>query len=376
MQLFCYFCNGFLPKSEMNKLFAFIIFCLSVFPCMAEDNNFVLVIDPGHGGKDVGAPGRNNYEKNINLGVALKFGEFVEKRMDDVEVVYTRRRDKFVPLQERANIANAAKGDLFVSIHTNSLDKRNKNRNKIKGTATYTLGLHRTEDNLEVAMRENSVISLEEDYTTTYKGFDPNSAESYIINEIYQNHYLEQSVDFASLLQKEFKATAGRIDRGVRQAGFLVIRETAMPSVLVELDFICNPTQEKYMASEEGQKALAESLYNALVEYRRLNHDGNAKQFEPQKPEQREDDSKQPLVDKGGSEIVYKVQILAGRSKLPSNSSEFKGLKGVERHKSGNIYKYTYGSTTDPKEAEKILRKVKRKFKDAYIVTSKNGKLE
>ena len=343
---------------------------------MAEDNNFVLVIDPGHGGKDVGAPGRNNYEKNINLGVALKFGEFVEKRMDDVEVVYTRRRDKFVPLQERANIANAAKGDLFVSIHTNSLDKRNKNRNKIKGTATYTLGLHRTEDNLEVAMRENSVISLEEGYITTYKGFDPNSAESYIINEIYQNHYLEQSVDFASLLQKEFKATAGRIDRGVRQAGFLVIRETAMPSVLVELDFICNPTQEKYMASEEGQKALAESLYNALVEYRRLNHDGNAKQFEPQKPEQREDDSKQPLVDNGGSEIVYKVQILAGRSKLPSNSSEFKGLKGVERHKSGNIYKYTYGSTTDPKEAEKILRKVKRKFKDAYIVTSKNGKLE
>ena len=354
----------------MSKFALFIIFCAAFLPCFAEDDNFVLVIDPGHGGKDVGAPGVNNYEKNINLGVALKFGELVEERMKDAEVVYTRRRDKFVPLQERANIANAAKGDLFVSIHTNSLDKRNKNRKTIKGTATYTLGLHRTDDNLEVAMRENSVISLEEDYTTTYKGFDPNSAESYIINEIYQNHYLEQSVNFASALQKEFVATAGRVDRGVRQAGFLVIRETAMPSVLVELDFICNPTQEKYMASEKGQKALAESLYKALVEYRKANHQGGASRFEPQ-PEQ---GSKKAVVHE--DEVIYKIQILAGRSKLSANSREFKGLKGVERHKDGRIYKYTYGSTTDPGEAEKILRRVQRKFKDAFIVKYKDGKLE
>lgn len=355
----------------MSKFALFIILCAFFFPCMAEDDNFVLVIDPGHGGKDVGAPGVNNYEKNINLEVALKFGELVEERMKDAEVVYTRRRDKFVPLQERANIANAAKGDLFVSIHTNSLDKRNKNRKIIKGTATYTLGLHRTEDNLEVAMRENSVISLEEDYTTTYKGFDPNSAESYIINEIYQNHYLEQSVNFASALQKEFVATAGRVDRGVRQAGFLVIRETAMPSVLVELDFICNPTQEKFMASEEGQEELAESLYNALVEYRKGSHAAKAGQFEPEKKPEK---AKATTVRK--DEVVYKIQILAGRSKLPANSGEFKGLKGVERYKDGRIYKYTYGSTADFDEATKILRSVKRKFKDAFIVKYKDGKLE
>lgn len=355
----------------MSKFALFIILCAFFFPCMAEDDNFVLVIDPGHGGKDVGAPGVNNYEKNINLEVALKFGELVEERMKDAEVVYTRRRDKFVPLQERANIANAAKGDLFVSIHTNSLDKRNKNRKTIKGTATYTLGLHRTEDNLEVAMRENSVISLEEDYTTTYKGFDPNSAESYIINEIYQNHYLEQSVNFASALQKEFVATAGRVDRGVRQAGFLVIRETAMPSVLVELDFICNPTQEKFMASEEGQEELAESLYNALVEYRKGSHAAKAGQFEPEKKSEK---AKTTTVRK--DEVVYKIQILAGRSKLPANSGEFKGLKGVERYKDGRIYKYTYGSTADFDEATKILRSVKRKFKDAFIVKYKDGKLE
>ena len=319
----------------MNKFAALIIFCIVFIPCVAKDGNFVLIIDAGHGGKDVGAPGVSNYEKNINLDVALKFGELVEKRMKDAEVVYTRKRDKFVPLQERANIANAAKGDLFVSIHTNSLDKRNRNRKTIKGTATYTLGLHRTDDNLEVAMRENSVISLEEDYTTTYKGFDPNSAESYIINEIYQNHYME---------------------------------------VLVELDFICNPTQEKYMASEKGCSQLAEALYNALVEYRKSNHDNVDSTRQYATSSQDEGKDKKTNVSRAG--IEYKIQILAGRSKLPSNSKEFKGLKGVERYKDGNLYKYMYGATTDYDEVVKTLKKVQRKFKDAYIVTFKNGRLE
>lgn len=360
----------------MGRLAILIIFCSIFFTSIAKEGNFVLVIDPGHGGKDVGAPGVNSYEKTINLGVALKFGELVEKRMDDVDVIYTRKRDKFVTLQERANIANAAKGDLFVSIHTNSLDKRNKNRKTIKGTATYTLGLHRTDDNLEVAMRENSVISLEEDYTTTYKGFDPNSAESYIINEIYQNHYLEQSVNFASMLQKEFVSTANRVDRGVRQAGFLVIRETAMPSVLVELDFICNPTQEKYMASEKGKKELAESLYNALVEYRKANH-GNSAAAQYATPAADKEKQRQKKETTADGEMVYKIQILAGRVRLPSNSREFKGLKGVERHKDGRIYKYTYGTTTDYKEASKMLREVKRRFKDAFIVTyGEDGKIK
>lgn len=363
----------------MYRFALFVILWLAFLPCSAGEGNFVLVIDAGHGGKDVGAPGVSNYEKNINLGVALEFGKLVEERMKDVEVVYTRKRDKFVPLQERANIANAAKGDLFVSIHTNSLDKRNRNRKTIKGTATYTLGLHRTDDNLEVAMRENSVISLEEDYTTTYKGFDPNSAESYIINEIYQNHYLEQSVNFASILQKQFVSKAKRVDRGVRQAGFLVIRETAMPSVLVELDFICNPTQEKYMASEKGKAELAGALYNALVEYRKSIHgtgDGSVKYLPSENDGGRGDEAAVTVRSDNSDVVVYKIQILAGRSKLSSNSSEFKGLKGVERYKDGRTYKYMYGATTDRKEAARTLRKVKRKFKDAFIVTFKNGELE
>lgn len=360
----------------MNKFVVILIlFCLFFLPCMANGNNFVLIIDPGHGGKDVGASGVKTYEKNVNLAVALKFGELVKKRMKDVEVVYTRKSDKFVPLQERAKIANAAKGNLFISIHTNSLDKRNKNRKTIKGTATYTLGLHRTDDNLEVAMRENSVISLEEDYTTTYGGFDPNSTESYIMGEIYQNHYMEQSVNFASLLQKQFVDKAHRVDRGVRQAGFLVIRETAMPSVLVELDFICNPTQEKYMTSDKGCEELAEALYSALVEYRNSNNAGGNAQY-PVSPDNRKQQEDKRKSEKKDGDVVYKIQILAGRVKLSSNSKEFKGLKGVERHKDGDLYKYTYGSTTDSKEAANILRDVRRKFKDAFIVTYKNGKLE
>ena len=380
------FLHWFYQNCIMSKFALIIVWlCLAFFPCMAKEGNFVLVIDPGHGGKDVGARGAKVYEKEINLEVALKFGELVETRMKNVEVVYTRRCDKFVPLLERANIANEAKGDLFVSIHTNSLAERNKKRKTTKGTSTYTLGLHRSEDNLEVMMRENSVITLEENYAAVYGITDPESAESYIFNEIMQNHYMEQSVDFASALQRQFVKTAGRTDWGVRQAGFLVLRETSMPSVLIELDFICNPVQENFLSSEDGQKKMAESMYAALEEYMKaLEQEQNGQaattvavtNVSSSESASQHSHKPSPASADANSSVVYEVQILAGTSKLESNSREFKGLKGVKRYKDGRIYKYTYGASSTFSGAKDILRQVKSKFKDAFIVTVCNGKIE
>ncbi len=226
---------------------------------------FTLVIDAGHGGKDAGALGKKCKEKNINLAVALAFGQLVEKNCPDVKVVYTRKSDTFVQLDQRANIANKAKADLFISIHTNSTAKRTG----VQGTETYTLGMHKATENLEVAMRENSVITLESGYKQRYEGFDPKSSESYIIFELMQDQNMERSVKLAKLIQKQFRNNAGRKDRGVYQAGFLVLRETSMPSALVELGYINNSAEETYLNSKNGVSAMAKSIYNAFVAYRK-----------------------------------------------------------------------------------------------------------
>lgn len=211
--------------------------------------DFVVVIDAGHGGHDPGAIGKISKEKNINLNVALKLGNLIKKNCDDVKVIYTRSRDVFIPLDRRAEIANNAKADLFISVHTNALAK---NRTA-KGASTWTLGLAKSDANLEVAKRENSVILYESDYQTRYAGFNPNSAESYIIFEFMQDKYMEQSVHLASLVQKQFRHTCKRVDRGVHQAGFLVLKASAMPSILVELGFISTPEEERYLNSEASQ---------------------------------------------------------------------------------------------------------------------------
>ncbi|MBQ8453748.1 MAG: N-acetylmuramoyl-L-alanine amidase [Bacteroidaceae bacterium] len=226
---------------------------------------YTLVIDAGHGGKDPGAQSKTGKEKNINLAVALAFGKLVEQNCKDVKVVYTRKTDVFVELNERANIANKAKADLFISIHTNSTAA------KIgpQGTETYTLGMHRAADNLAVAKRENSVITLENDYEEKYEGFDPRSSESYIIFELMQDKNMESSVKLASLVQKQFRNTAGRVDKGVHQAGFLVLRATSMPSILIELGYINNPTEAAYLTSTAGVNALAKCIYNAFVAYKK-----------------------------------------------------------------------------------------------------------
>lgn len=226
---------------------------------------FTLVIDAGHGGKDPGAVGARLKEKDINLRVALALGKIIEKEMPDCKVVFTRKTDVFVELDERANIANRNKADLFISIHTNAT----AGNKSVRGTETYTLGMHRADSNLEVAKRENSAIMLESNYEERYEGFNPKSSESYILFELMQDQYMKQSVSLANRIQRQFVNTAKRVNRGVYQAGFLVLRATSMPSVLVEVGYITNPTEEQYLGTNEATENLSRSLFNAIKEYRK-----------------------------------------------------------------------------------------------------------
>lgn len=351
----------------------------------ASDKNFTVVIDAGHGGHDPGAIGKRGREKNINLNVALKLGKLIEQNCSDTRVVYTRKKDVFVPLHSRADIANNAKADLFISIHTNSVASRNSS---VRGTETYTLGLHRTQDNLEVAKKENSVILIEDDYKQRYAGFNPNSSESYIIFEFMQDKNMSQSVSFARLIQTQFRNNAQRVDKGVHQAGFLVLRETTMPSVLVELGYITNRNEEAYLLSESGSSALARSIYLAFMNYRQqrqgntqvVQADADPKPAtatkEKQAPSPTRDDTPGKVdtpADNGG-QPVFKIQILTSDRKLPSGSKLFKGLSPVGCYKENGIYKYTYGDSTDYNQVLRLKRnKVDAKFKDAFIIAFKNG---
>lgn len=361
-----------------------------------KNGKFTLVIDAGHGGKDPGAIGRFSREKNINLSVAKAFGQLVEKNCPDVEVIYTRKTDVFVPLARRAEIANQSQADLFVSIHTNAMPGRAVAR----GAETYTLGMARADENLEVAKRENSVILVEEDYKERYEGFDPTSAESYIIFELMQDQYMAQSVDFARLIQKEFRTTGGRADKGVHQAGFLVLRETSMPSVLVELGYISTHDEEAFLNSQNGIRKMSQSIYNAFRAYKRQHGNGTAtstpsgdeadeagkqptesaaeeatessigqlaeerQAIAPHKETQKEEPTHRP---------IFKVQLLASARQIPTGSERFKDIKPVDFYKEDNLYKYTYGATTDYREAVRMREKIKDAFEGAFIVAFKNG---
>ena len=250
-----------------------IVLFVAIMPFVSladvEKRNFTLVIDAGHGGHDAGAIGAYSKEKDINLKVALAFGRLVENNCPDVKVVYTRKTDVFIPLQRRADIANNNKADLFVSVHTNALPAGRQ----AYGSETYTLGMARANANLAVAKRENSVITLESDYKSTYQGFDPNKAESYVIFEFMQDKFMKQSVDLATCIQRQY-ASAGRPNKGVHQAGFLVLRNTSMPSVLTELGFITTPSEEAYLNSQQGVTELSRSIYNGFLAYRRMHQRG------------------------------------------------------------------------------------------------------
>lgn len=359
------------------------------------------MIDPGHGGHDPGAVGKISKEKNINLNVALKLGNMIKKNCDDVKVIFTRTKDVFIPLNRRAEIANNAKADLFISIHTNAL----ANNRTAKGASTWTLGLAKSDANLAVAQRENSVILYESDYKTRYAGFNPNSAESYIIFEFMQDKYMEQSVHLASLVQKQFRHTCKRVDRGVHQAGFLVLKASAMPSILVELGFISTPEEERYLNSEEGTGTLAKGIYRAFLTYKKeheIRLTGVSRTIIPDDEEISENElaTTQPKEEKTGSapvqtelvaqakpqqrpitvesatnsgEITFKIQILTSSSPLTKNDKRLKGLKDVDYYKEKGLYKYTYGASTDYNKVLRSKRAITDKFKDAFIIAFRDG---
>ena len=369
-----------------NRIYIIILLCSlwAVFPfatIQAEGRNFTVVIDPGHGGRDPGAMGRRGKEKDINLKVALKLGKLIQDNCPDVRIVYTRQKDVFVALDRRAQIANNAKADLFISIHTNSVAKGRT----VRGTETYTLGLHRTDDNLEVAKKENSVILIESDYEQRYAGFNPSSAESYIIFEFLQDKNMENSVQLATLIQQQFKATAKRIDKGVHQAGFLVLRETSMPGVLVELGYISTPDEERYLLTDPGTDALAKSIYQAFASYRKQYNQPSARSLATKQPlknttktETRTQTTKKENAPAKATSAkgkpVFKIQILTSGKKLAAGNKQFKGLSPVNFYQEKGIYKYTYGESTDYNQVLRTKRKIAAKFKDAFIIAFKDGK--
>ncbi len=368
----------------MNRSYIIILLCSLwlVFPLIgaqAESRDFIVVIDPGHGGRDPGAIGKRGKEKNINLNVALKLGKLIKNNCKDVSIVYTRDKDTFVGLDRRAQIANDAKADLFISIHTNSVARGRT----VRGTETYTLGLHRTEDNLEVAKKENAVILIENDYEQRYAGFNPNSSESYIIFEFLQDKNMEKSVQLATLIQRQFKNTAKRIDKGVHQAGFLVLRETTMPGVLVELGYISTPDEERYLLTESGTDALAQSIYRAFIKYKEQNGSTITRRNETPAisvpPKASSQIKKKPSVTpkkqtQKEEKPIFKIQILTSDRKLSTNNKQFKGLSPVNYYQEKGIYKYTYGESTDYNKILRTKRQIETKFKGAFIIAFKNGK--
>lgn len=399
----------------INRLFVILaLFAACFISVRGADRKFVLVIDAGHGGRDAGALGKYSKEKNINLNVALAFGKYVERNNPDVKVVYTRKTDVFVPLYERAEIANRNKADLFISIHTNALE-----RGRIaRGFETYTLGDGRsnaTKTNLEVAKRENSVILLEENYEQHYVGYDPNSPESNIMFEFVQDRNLTKSIEFAKMLQKNVCRAASRPDKGVHQSNLAVLRLTSMPACLVELGFITTADEEALLNDRNRLDQMAVGIYNAFVEYKNKNYNGisvpyrtdspmlpEAHAQEPantaetqedasarQQPEQRTvaettpqqqeqqtvapQPEPQPAASADGRP-VFKIQILVSSLNLKDGDAHLKGLTGCERYEENGMQKYTYGASENYNEIYRLRKQILDKFPEAFIIAFKDGR--
>lgn len=354
----------------------FSLILLSFFVVIGlEAKDFTVVIDAGHGGKDPGAISANKklYEKDVTLKVALMVGESIKKNHPEVKVLYTRKTDVFVGLNDRARMANKANADLFISIHTNAA----KNRTA-KGAETYTLGIEeeRTERNLEIAKRENGVIFLEDNHEKTYANFNPNSPESYIIFEYMQSEFVKESIHMAQYVQEHLASDANRHDRGVRQAGFLVLNATSMPSILVELGYISNAEDAKYLGSESGQKRMSRCISEAFDKYYTDLMKLNASQpaVESTRSTTIPASKEQPKAIQGDEQQpVFKVQFLSSSKQLATEDKAFKGLKPVEFYYDKGLYKYTYGSSTNYNDIIRIKKKVNEKFKDAFIVAFVQG---
>ena len=379
------------------------LMCMFVMTSLAANKRFTLVIDPGHGGHDAGALGAISKEKNINLAVALRFGKYVEQNLPEVRVIYTRKTDVFIPLNERANIANRANADLFISVHTNALPAGKVAR----GFETYTLGMHRAKDNLDVAMRENSVISMEKDYQQRYQGFDPRSSESYIIFEFIQGKNMERSVDLARMIQRGVCDGANRPDKGVHQAGFLVLRETSMPGCLIELGFITTPDEERLLNNDSRVDDIARGIYEAFAKYKNKydrsvsvpyrakdSEDVNLPKIVPdqepapktrvvtrgKQPKREEATPEQPKrVEKKVKKAevadapVFKLQIFVGSRNLRKGDAHFKGETDYDSFQEGNLVKYTLGASTNYNEIYRLRKEKLEKFPEAFIIAFKNG---
>lgn len=369
----------------------------------AQNKKFTLVIDAGHGGHDAGALGASSKEKNINLNVALAFGNYVERNCPDVKVVYTRKTDVFVTLHERANIANRHKADLFVSIHTNALPAGKQAR----GLETYTLGMNRANENFDVAKRENAVILYEKDYEQHYEGFDPNSSESYIMFEFMQDKNMAQSVDLAKMVQKRACSSANRQNKGVKQAGFLVLRETSMPSCLIELGFITTPQEEQQLNTRECIDALGYGIFQAFVDYRnkydktiivpfeaperqvmenqaqervqKESEGGKTQTAEQEKDNVPRSESKmvnevpEPKPATDSEAPIFKIQVLTSTTLIRQGDKRLKGLDGVDYYKDGGIYKYTIGASANYNEIYRLRKTMVGKFPQAFIIAFKGG---
>ncbi len=386
-----------------NRLLAFLwITCLFVAVATAANKKFTLVIDAGHGGTDAGAVGSITKEKHINLNVALTFGRLVERNCPDVRVIYTRKTDVFVPLHTRADIANRNKADLFISIHTNALPKGRISR----GLETYTLGMHRAADNLDVAKRENSVILIETDYKQRYQGFDPRSAESYIMFEFMQDRNMAQSVDLAKYVQRRTCASAGRQNKGVKQAGFLVLRETSMPSCLIELGFISTPDEEQYLHSAAGVEQLGRGIFQAFVDYRNqydksisvpykaepvqeVSIPAVVPQEEPKvepkpkaepkpepkvepKPEPQPEPQPEPKVEPK-VEPTPEPQVVTPVEQKPVATAPAAPMSDASYYEEGGLFKYTVGASEDYNEINQLRKTLQEKFPQAFVVAFKNG---
>ena len=392
-----------------KKILLILILIISFVTGIAGANKkFTLVIDPGHGGRDSGAPGAFSVEKNINLNVALAFGRYVEQNCPDVRVVYTRKTDVFIPLYERANIANNCKADLFISVHTNAL----KGVHTARGFETYTLGdgrSHAKETNLEVAKRENSVIFLEKDYKQHYVGFDPNSPESNIVFELIQEKNLSKSIDFAKMLQKHVCRGANRQNKGVHQQNLAVLRLTSMPACLIELGYISTPDEERFLNNKQSIDIMGRAIYNAFAEYKNKYDRGITVPYKTmsqplqetstentEKPKttetvetptqesatpqhlntttpQQHPNTPQQNVVVDDNKPVFKIQILVSRNKFKANNKVFKGITDVDFYEENGMYKYTCGASNNYNDVYQRRKEVVADFPGAFIIAFKNG---
>ncbi len=335
-----------------------LLFLISPFLLFAQSSKFSVVLDAGHGGKDPGALGNSKdkiYERDIALGVVLEIGKLL-KNDADIKTIYTRKTDVFIPLHKRGDIANKADADLFISIHCNSAVTN------AYGTTTYVLGMGKTAKNFELSKRENDVILLEDDYEKHYD-YDPNSQEFIIGLRLMQEDYQDKSIEFAQIVQNKFKTVGKRKDRGVNQGNLAVLYDSYMPSVLIEIGFLTNKTEEKFLHSKNGQKLIAKSIYKAIKTYKNRLDQNSIDQIVDSSKNEVETNIKNII-----SNSYYSVQIATSRNEIETKSYNFKGLENIIRKKVGKIYKYYYGKTTDLNEARQIRKKaVNVGFRDAFV---------